>query len=171
MTWRGPQLVALARPWPAADVKAPPPGMFGDYVPHYIAEQKLLAVVGAYSFEVVNLIRGEGNRVEGCTARLTCEIDGRTVQVCEVGDCEQPANFKTDGGRAKNAASDAFKRCCMRLGLGLHLYVKTDEGERYFLHAALEAGLAKTNGSQDAEGTEEEAGGEPFLFDGSQAER
>jgi hypothetical protein len=133
------QLTALAKPYRPDLVKAPAQGKYGSYVSHYVANQKALAILGPHSFELVNLIRGENNRVEGCTARLTAEIDGRTVSITEVGDCEQPTNWKTDGARAKDALSDAYKRCLMRLGSGLHLYVKADEAP-YFLYDYLTKG-------------------------------
>jgi hypothetical protein len=47
-------------------------------------------------------------------------IDGHTV----TGDCEQPHNWDTDGARLKDAMSDAYKRCAMRLGVGLHLWAQ-----------------------------------------------
>jgi hypothetical protein len=39
-----------------------------------------------------------------------------------------------DGERLKHAASDALKRCAMRLGLGLHIWAQGS----YFLDKALE---------------------------------
>lgn len=51
----------------------------------------------------------------------------------EAGDCEEPHNWKTDGARLKDAMSDAYKRCAMRWGCGLHLW---SQGE-YFLHDVL----------------------------------
>jgi hypothetical protein len=119
------QLTALAKPYRPDLVKAPAQGKYGSYVSHYVANQKALAILGPHSFELVNLIRGENN--------------GRTVSITEVGDCEQPTNWKTDGARAKDALSDAYKRCLMRLGSGLHLYVKADEAP-YFLYDYLTKG-------------------------------
>jgi hypothetical protein len=56
--------------------------------------------------------------------RLTITVDG-VVHVYEnVGDCEQPHNWDTDGKRLKDAVSDAKKRCCADAGTGLHLYMK-----------------------------------------------
>jgi hypothetical protein len=130
-------LSKLARPWDEKDVKAPAQGKFGDYVPHYITNQRALLLCGPFSFEIIQTIRGKDNQVEGCIAKLTATIDGHEVVISEVGDCEQPGNWKTEGARLKDAASDAFKRCWMRTGLGLHLYVRQEKGERYFLFDAL----------------------------------
>ena len=56
----------------------------------------------------------------------TVETDGRVTSIQEVGECENPNNWKTDGARLKACASDGIKRCAMRLGLGLHLWHKHD---------------------------------------------
>jgi hypothetical protein len=107
--------------------------------------ERLLYLLGPVSFDVVELIggdvperppneRGRSERarsgtprlegvVVGVLARLTATIDGRTVTVTEVGDCDDPANWRHDGERAKAAASDAVKRAAARLGCGLELWV------------------------------------------------
>ena len=145
------QLRDLAEPFPAHLVKKPPQGKFGSYVPHSTVNERALSVVGPFSFEVVEVIRGHAHSVTqnkgksnevvypardavvGCLGRLTCEIDGRTVSIVEAGDVEGAA-AQEDGANLKEAASDAFKRCWMRLGLGLHLWSQGD----YFLPAQLD---------------------------------
>lgn len=141
------QLAELAIPFPSRYVKQKPDGGGGDYVTHSTVTQRLLQVVGPYSWEVYELIRGDFVKVTkgkpdgllehvvcGALCKLTVTIDDREVSVTEVGDCENPGNWKTDGQRAKDASSDGFKRCAMRLGLGLHLWV----GEaNYFLDTKL----------------------------------
>jgi hypothetical protein len=64
---------------------------------------------------------------------MTVTISGEKVVVEEVGDCEQPHNWDSDGQRLKDAFSDAYKRCAMRLGCGLHLWSQ----DEYFLHDEL----------------------------------
>jgi len=49
--------------------------------------------------------------------KLTVEVDGKLVTVTSIGDVEH--DQKNDGSNAKHAESDAFKRCAMKLGLGL----------------------------------------------------
>jgi hypothetical protein len=110
-----------------------------------------------FSFELVTVVRGDvaevppdpigkSKRAKAGTAalsgvvvggvwRLTATVDGRTVRVEEAGDCEDPANWRHDGQRLKQAASDALKRCAMRLGLGLHLW----SGDAYVLDQRLTA--------------------------------
>jgi hypothetical protein len=67
-------------------------------------------------------------------------IDGDTVVIDEVGECERPG--QNDGLNVKNAVSDAVKRCSMRVGLGLELWCQ----ETYVLDRVLE-----TKESSDAE--------------------
>jgi hypothetical protein len=98
--------------------------------------------------------------VVGGIWRLIAEVDGRRVEVEEVGDVD-PRNKEHDGERLKDAASDALKRCAMRLGLGLHLWAQ----EHYFLDQQLAAQLAAAPPQeQDAQtsepgGTGERSGG------------
>lgn len=142
------QLEALATPIASRFIKEAPKGKHGDYVSHDVITQKALAIVGPHSFEVIELIYDERNfegvalrRVVGCLARLTVEIDGRTVSVVEVGDEEFPDQGNS-ASNAKKAASDAYKRCWMRLGLGLHLW----SGGEYELPKMLEHYAEKLGG-------------------------
>lgn len=128
------QLQRLAKKFPPALVKEAPRGKFGSYVAHDVVNQKLLAVLGPVDFEVTELVLGVDGRVEACLARMTVDIDGRRTTIVEVGDCENPDNWKTQGGRMKDAASDAYKRCAMRLGCALHLW----SGQDYFLDTQLD---------------------------------
>ena len=129
------QLQQLSEPFPSHLVKAPPKGKFGSYVPHSAVTERLLAVVGPFSTEIVKVIYGADNDVVGCVLSLTANIDGETVTVQEAGDAENPGGRKNNGALLKDAASDAIKRCAMRLGLGLHLWSQGD----YFLHDYLGA--------------------------------
>jgi hypothetical protein len=126
------QLQALTTPFAARFIKKPAPGKHGDYVSHDVINQKALAIVGPHSFEVIELIYADFTHegfpvkvVVGVLARLTVEIDGRQVSIVEVGDEEHPAQGN-NASNAKKAASDAYKRCWMRLGLGLHLWSQED---------------------------------------------
>lgn len=128
------QAARLARPIPTRYIKEPPRGKFGSYVSHDVITQILLAIVGPFTQEVGTPILGPTGKVEAVMVTIRCDIDGRAVAVTEVGDCEQPDNWATQGGRLKDAISDGVKRCAMRLGVGLHLWSGTDN---YFLHAQL----------------------------------
>jgi hypothetical protein len=140
------QLLRLARPVPGKYIKRAPSG-YGEYVDHEIITQILLAIVGPFSFRVEQVVYSPERVVEGCTASLTVTVDGVEVTVTEAGDCDQPGNCKTQGDRLKKAASDALKRCAMRLGLGLHLWAGS--GGDFFLYEQL-AGRAGTEQPQAA---------------------
>jgi len=117
------QLEQLAKPFPQSLIERKPGKAGGDYVKHSVVAEKLLATVGPYDFRVVREIRdADTSQIVGVIGELTCTIDGRVTTIAEAGDCDNPGNWPHDGARVKNAASDAFKRCAMRLGCGLHLW-------------------------------------------------
>ncbi len=140
-----------------------------DYVAHHVVTQRLLSIVGPFDFELVEIIRGDvaaatpdpngrirraragtpalRNVVVGGVWRLTCEVDGHRVRIEEVGDVGDVHNWPHDGARLKDAASDALKRCAMRLGLGLHLWAQ----EHYFLDRQLRAILELSGSTVEAE--------------------
>ena len=118
-----PDLTKLAKPFPASMVQEKPGSFKAKYVAHARVVEKLLWVVGPYNYEITQLIKSPDGIVEGCIGQLTVEIDGRVSVISEVGDVEENASAKNNGARAKEAASDAFKRCAMRLGVGLDLWV------------------------------------------------
>jgi hypothetical protein len=127
------QLTALVRPFPSTVIKSNPGGgNRGSYVAHPVVEQRILHVLGPVDFAVTTIVRGDTKDgkflgvVVGVLATMTAEIDGRRVTITEVGDCENPGNWPHDGARLKDAASDAYKRCAMRLGCGLHLWADAD---------------------------------------------
>lgn len=135
-------LARLATRFPDRFVKDAPQGKHGEYVPHDIVNQRALAIVGPHSFEVTELIRGMVDRwvdkktgevrrearpdgVTGVLARLTVTIGDQIHTVVEVGTEDNP-QMGSDAENAKKATSDAYKRCWMRLGLGLHLWSQED---------------------------------------------
>jgi hypothetical protein len=133
----------LATKFPDRFIKAPPQGKHGTYVPHDIVNQRALAIVGPHSYEIAQVVRGWTDEVvvnrakpnertyparEAVVAvlgRLTVTVDGRDVVIQEAGDAEGAA-AQSDGQNLKEASSDAYKRCWMRLGLGLHLWSGQD---------------------------------------------
>lgn len=127
-------LTRLSKPVAPQFVKQPAPGKYGTYVDHEIINQILLLTVGPFSFEIQQVFYNPEGLLDGCTASLTATVDGKEVTITEAGDCEHAANKKTQGERLKNAASDALKRCSMRLGLGLHLWAGEQD---YFLYTTL----------------------------------
>ena len=153
------QLYELARPFPKDLIKSAPAGKFGDYVKHSTVNERLLSIVGPFTYEIAQVLHGptpevkgtnttwpgRDHAVVGCVGRLTVIIDKQQVTVEEVGDVEQAA-MNEDGRNLKDASSDAFKRCAMRLGLGLHLW----SGPDYFLDKQLEK-EEDSDGEQAAE--------------------
>ena len=126
------QLYELSRPFPQSLVKQKPGKFSASYVEHSVVSQRLLEVVGPHDFAIDRIVTSPDGVVQGCTATLTVEVDGRRVSVTEVGDVEHPG--ANNGSNLKNASSDALKRCAMRLGVGLHLW----SGDNYYLDKALE---------------------------------
>jgi len=116
------QLAKLVEPFDERLIKTKGGSFAASYVAHSEVEQKLLATIGPHDFAVTEVLRGSDGKIEGCLARMAAVIDGEPVEIVEVGDCERPDNWKTEGARLKDAASDAYKRCAMRLGVGLHLW-------------------------------------------------
>ena len=127
------QLRQLVEPFDKRLIQTKGGSFAASYVAHSEVEQRLLAVVGPHSFQVTDILRSNGV-IEGCLGTLTVEIDGKEVTITEVGDCERPENWKTDGARLKDAASDAYKRCAMRVGVGLHLWSQ----EHFFIDKLLD---------------------------------
>ncbi len=110
----------LVKRIPASYVKTKPGGFQADYVSHADIQQILLAKIGPCTQEVKELIYNAEHQLQGCILRMTYEIDGQTVVIEEAGDVERPG--ANNGANAKNAVSDAVKRCAMRVGVGLHLW-------------------------------------------------
>lgn len=125
------QLLDLARKFTGKYVRNNPGSYEAPYVDHAVINQRLLRVVGPFDWDVREFITDPDGTITGCVGTLSCEIDGRRVTVSEVGDVG--ASKRSNGENAQVAASQAFKRCAMRLGLGLHLWSK----ELHFLEKAL----------------------------------
>lgn len=132
------QLIQLAKPFPAKLVNKAPAGKHGEYINHAVINQRLLQILGPFSFKVVRELNDDG-RITGAVCALTLTIDGKEVEIMEVGDVDDLTTRdgeyvdKTNGARLKKASSDAFKRAAMRVGVGLHLWSKGD----YFLYERL----------------------------------
>jgi len=121
----GDQLKELSRVFPANYIKKK--GTRGDsYVPHAIVKQRLLQVCDGYDFYVIREIY-DGEKLTGVLAELRVKVDGKISVIQEFGDVEQDQS--NNASNAKHAISDAFKRCCAHIGLGLHLWSQDD----YFL--------------------------------------
>ncbi len=141
------QLERLAKPFPNRYIREKPGPGSRPYVSQDVVTQKLLVVLGGYDLEIGEVFKGDFTYydkdkkaevvlvdvVQGCLVTIHATIDGREVSVTEVGDVENPSNWRTEGARMKDAISDGVKRCAMRLGCGLHLW----SGEDFFLYDQL----------------------------------
>ena len=130
-------LYELSRPFPPALIKQKPGKFAADYVDHATVNQRLLEVCGPFNWHLDAPIMNRDGIVVGCQATLHLVIDGAEVSITEVGDCERPTD--NNASNLKAALSDAFKRCAMRAGVGLHLWA----GESYFLDRALKKRLGE----------------------------
>lgn len=148
------EFTRLAERIPEKFIKNPPQGKYGKYVGHVDIQQIAFGKLDRpASFEVLDYVRGHipawqsknGQRqnperpqgIVACLARLTVVIDSETYVVTEIGVSNSP-EVHSDGENLKTAASDAYKRCWMRLGLGLELWVEQGESPSpYFLHNQL----------------------------------
>lgn len=137
------ELYELSRPFPDALIRQKPGKFAASYVEHSVVSQRLLEVVGPHSFTVDRPVTNADGTVVGCLATLTCAIDGREVSITEVGDVEHPG--QNNGSNLKNAASDALKRCAMRLGVGLHLWSQ----DNYYLDKSLKKRMDDVAASDD----------------------
>lgn len=141
------QLTKLLTPFPQKMIEGKPGSSGASFVAHHVVEQRIIDALGCPpDFALVQVIRGfvaakppdpSGNSAKakagspaledavcGVVARMRCTIDGYRVVVEEAGDCEAPHNWPHDGARMKDAMSDAYKRCAMRIGVALHLWAQ-----------------------------------------------
>ena len=137
-------LQELSKPFPQKYIHKNPTG-FGEYIQHSVIRQRLLSVLGPFEQKIVQVFKEEMTDKQGKTKtvttgvvlEMTFNIAGREVSVQEIGDVEQPFNWKTEGARMKDAVSDAVKRCAMAIGCGLHLWAQFEGKSEYFLDQQL----------------------------------
>lgn len=127
-----PDLVALAAPFKDHQIQTKPGGFGARYVSHSEVQQRLLFHLGPTPQRVVEIIRNADSQVHGVILEMTFTIDGETITIQEAGDCERPGG--NDALNTQMAISSAIARCCMRVGLGLHLWAGVDH---YVLDRAL----------------------------------
>lgn len=125
------QLADLSRPIDQKYVEKKPGKGDADYVAHGIIRQYLIGILRQVPQTTILRELYDGEKLTGCLMRMTVTIDGVQTTVEDFGSCENPT-ASNNGERAKNASSDAFKRCAMGLGNALHLW-----NDHYFLHTLL----------------------------------
>jgi hypothetical protein len=129
-----PDLVALSAPFKDHQIQTKPGGFGARYVSHSEVQQRLLYHLGPTPQRVVEIIRNADGQVHGVILEMEFTIDGRdNIIIQEAGDCERPGS--NDALNTQMAISSAVARCCMRVGLGLHLWAGEDH---YVLNRALD---------------------------------
>lgn len=112
----------LLAPFPKEVVQDPPKGKFGKFVNHAVYIERLRDCDVDYEWEFEPVIIND--KVIGAKGRLT--VEGKVYE--GAGDVEGPALARATLGEClKLAESDAFKRACMRFGLGVELWSGTDD--------------------------------------------
>ena len=121
----------LLSPFPADLVRKAPAGKFGDYVPHAHYVERLRDSGVTYSWEcepVYGMYKGE-KRIVGAKGTITIEGMGSYVGFGDVDTFKLGNDKFNDGSNLKDAESDAFKRACMRFGLGVELWSGSVQSE------------------------------------------
>lgn len=110
-----------------------------DYVSHAVVTQRLLALLGPFDQEVLEVFYNNENRIEGAVVRFTFNINGRRVQITEAGSSDAELETKKGvpvhnmGNLIKLCISDALKRAAMRIGVGLNLWSQFQGKPEYVL--------------------------------------
>ena len=121
----------LLSPFPKELVKKAPAGKFGDYVPHanYVERLRDSGVQYSWSCEpVYGTFNGE-KRIVGAKGTIAIEGMGKYDGFGDVDTSKLSSTKRNDGSNLKDAESDAFKRACMRFGLGVELWTGSKQTE------------------------------------------
>ena len=129
----------LLKPFPKELVKPAPAGKFGDYVPHanYVERLRDSGVVYSWHCEPVYGRVDGVKRIVGAKGTITIEGMGTYEGFGDVDTFKLNNDKFNDGTNLKDAESDAFKRACMRFGLGVELWSGSTQTEE---EASAEAG-------------------------------
>jgi hypothetical protein len=134
----------LLSPFPANLVRKAPAGKFGDYVPHANYVERLRDSGVTYSWHCEPVYgRVDGvKRIVGAKGSITIEGMGTYQGFGDVDTFKLTNDKFNDGSNLKDAESDAFKRACMRFGLGVELWSgSTQTEEEASAEAAKEASV------------------------------
>ena len=137
----------LLKPFPKELVRPAPAGKFGDYVPHanYVERLRDSGVVYSWHCEPVYGMHNGDKRIVGAKGTITIEGMGTYEGFGDVDTFKLNNDKFNDGTNLKDAESDAFKRACMRFGLGVELWSgSTQTEEEASAEAASEAKVEVT---------------------------
>ena len=123
--------VDLLSPFPKELVKKAPAGKFGDYVPHanYVERLRDSGVKYSWTCEPVYCLHNGEKRIVGAKGTITIEDMGSYDGFGDVDTFKLSSAKFNDGSNLKDAESDAFKRACMRCGLGVELWTGSKQTE------------------------------------------
>jgi predicted dehydrogenase len=123
--------VDLLSPFPKELVKKAPAGKFGDYVPHAHYVERLRDSGVKYSWSCKPVYgRVDGiKRIVGAKGTITIDGMGSFDGFGDVDTFKLNNDKFNDGSNLKDAESDAFKRACMRFGLGVELWTGSKQSE------------------------------------------
>jgi hypothetical protein len=130
MNGYGSEIIGLLKPFPAKYISQKGGSKYqADFVTHSVVEQKLIGVLGyPPDFLIREVVKDSEGKLIGVIGQMKAVIDQRLVTVEEAGDANEGEG--PDASPLKNALSDAYKRCAMRLGVALHLWA----GDQFFLY-------------------------------------
>jgi hypothetical protein len=123
--------VDLLSPFPQELVRKAPAGKFGDYVPHANYVERLRDSGVKYSWvcePVYGTYNGE-KRIVGAKGTISIDGMGSYDGFGDVDTFKLSSPKFNDGSNLKDAESDAFKRACMRFGLGVELWSGSKQSE------------------------------------------
>ena len=137
----------LLSPFPQNLVRSAPAGKFGDYVPHanYVERLRDSGVSYSWTCEPVYGTHNGENRIVGAKGTIVIEGMGSYDGFGDIDTFKLNSEKFNDGTNLKDAESDAFKRACMRFGLGVELWSgSTQTEEEASAEAAREAKVEVT---------------------------
>ena len=123
--------VDLLSPFPQELVRKAPAGKFGDYVPHahYVERLRDSGIQYKWECEPVYSTHNGEKRIVGAKGIITLDGMGSYVGFGDVDTFKLNNDKFNDGSNLKDAESDAFKRACMRFGLGVELWSGSKQTE------------------------------------------
>jgi len=123
--------VDLLSPFPQELVRKAPAGKFGDYVPHahYVERLRDSGINYKWECEPVYSTHNGEKRIVGAKGIITLDNMGSYVGFGDVDTFKLNNEKFNDGSNLKDAESDAFKRACMRFGLGVELWSGSKQSE------------------------------------------
>lgn len=121
----------LLKPFPKELVRKAPAGKFGDYVPHahYVERLRDSGIAYTWQCEAVYGTHNGEKRIVGAKGTITIEGMGSYDGFGDIDTFKLNNEKFNDGTNLKDAESDAFKRACMRFGLGVELWSGSVQSE------------------------------------------